>query len=64
VSLQDKIQPSFFALTRANLFDTLVISPANEDRFDVNEHIRKGLKNDNTLGNKSIQSTNFCVIAR
>jgi hypothetical protein len=31
----------------------------NEDRFDVNDHIRKGLKNDNTLGNKSIQSTNL-----
>ena len=50
---------SYLAMTQEERADTLVISPANEDRFDVNEHIRKGLKNDNTLGNKSIQSTNL-----
>jgi hypothetical protein len=31
---------SYLAMTQEERADTLVISPANEDRFDVNEHIR------------------------
>ncbi len=38
---------------------TLVISPANEDRFDVNNHIREGLKEEGSLGKKSIKTTNL-----
>ena len=38
---------------------TLVISPANEDRFDVNNYIRTGLKETGELNKKSITTTNL-----
>lgn len=50
---------TYLSMSAKDRNNTLVISPANEDRFDVNNHIREGLKLEGSLGQKSIQTTNL-----
>lgn len=53
------IADTYLSMDNKQRNDTLVISPANEDRFDVNNHIRVGLIEQGELGKKSIKTTNL-----
>ncbi|AYQ57054.1 hypothetical protein MS2017_1366 [Bathymodiolus thermophilus thioautotrophic gill symbiont] len=50
---------TYLSMDEKDRNNTLVISPANEDRFDVNNHIREGLKEEGSLGKKFIKTTNL-----
>ncbi len=53
------IAQAYLAMSQEQRDNTLVISPANEDRLNVNNQIREGLKQDGSLDKKSIKTTNL-----
>lgn len=56
---REMMAKSYLAMGKQARETTLVISPANEDRFNVNNHIRDGLKQQKELAKSSIQTTNL-----
>jgi conjugative relaxase-like TrwC/TraI family protein len=53
------IADSYLSMSTENRAKTLVISPANEDRLDINQYIRNGLEKENTLQGKNLETTNL-----
>ncbi len=50
---------TYLSMSKKDQANTLIISPANEDRYNVNNHIREELKVEQTLSGKSIKTTNL-----
>lgn len=56
---REAMAEAYLLMSKKDREKTLVISPANEDKFDVNNHIREGLKESGDLNSKSIKTTNL-----